>query len=204
VDREIAIVEGNQQNAMPTIEPNRLRPGMKIVVDGQLWVVTDFQLRTPGNLRSFVVCKIKNIKDGRQVEKTWRGGNEAPEQADVETRTAQYLYTDGHLYTFMDTSTYEQFELESGLLGERTHFLVPDAEVQVAFWNGAPIDAVLPQKMDFTVTETVGQVARGNSSGNITKNATIETGHTLQVPTFIQQGEKIRVNTETGEYVERA
>jgi len=118
---------------MPTIDPNRLRPGMKIVVDGQLWVVSDFQLRTPGNLRSFVVCKIKNLMDGRVVEKTWRGGNEAPEQADVEERTCQYLYHDGEQFTFMDLTSYEQFSLSQEFLGNQSHFLLPDGEVEVAF-----------------------------------------------------------------------
>src|SRR5690606_13512499 len=113
------------QLPMPTIDPGKLRSGMKIVMDGQLWVVTDFQLRTPGNLRSFVVIKAKNLQDGRVVEKTFRGGTDNPEQADVETRQCQYVFHDGHDYTFMDLQTYDQFTLSDEFLGSATSYLLP-------------------------------------------------------------------------------
>src|SRR6185295_16571621 len=97
---------------MPTIEAGKLRPGMKIVMDNQLWVVTDWQLRTPGNLRSFVVIKARNLQDGRTIEKTFRGGTDNPEMADVETRACQFLYKDSHNdFTFMDQTSYEQFAI---------------------------------------------------------------------------------------------
>ncbi len=189
---------------MPTIDPGKLRPGNKIVVDDQLWVVTDWQLRTPGNLRSFVVCKLKNLIDGRSVERTFRGSADHPQQAEVDTRPTQYLYSDDMGFHFMDLATYDQFALQSDFIGDQEHYLIPDAEVQVAFWNGRPIGLELPLKMAFKVLDTVDDVARGNTSSNITKDAKIETGFVIQVPAFIKTGDKVLINTETGQYVERA
>lgn len=189
---------------MPTIDPNRLRPGMKIVLDDQLWVVTDFQLRTPGNLRSFVVCKVKNLIDGRLVERTFRGGNDHPEQAQVEQRTCQFLFNDESGYNFMDLTTYEQFFIPEELLGFQARFLIPEAEVIVSYWDGKPVGVELPPKMVFTVVDTIEFVTKGNSSGNITKDATLDSGMVIQVPAFIKKGEKVRVSTEDGSYVERA
>jgi elongation factor P len=189
---------------MPPIDPGRLRPGMKIVIDRQLWVVTDFQLRTPGNLRSFVVCKIKNLVDGRTSEKTFRGTADWPDQADVETRNCQFLYSDDMGFHFMDLNSYDQFTLQAEFVGLQSRFLMPDAEVQVAFWNGNPTGLELPLKMVFKIIDTVDDIARGNSSGNITKDAKLETGLVIQVPAFIKNGEKVLVNTDTALYVERA
>jgi elongation factor P len=189
---------------MPTIDPVRLRNGMKIVIDNQLWVVTDFQLRTPGNLRSFVVVKVRNLVNNQVVEKTFRGSADWPQPADVETRMCQFLYGDDMGFNFMDQKSYEQFMLATDFVGNQANFLMPDAEVQVAFWNGNPIGLELPLKMVFKIVDTVDDVARGNSSGNITKDAKLETGLTIQVPAFIKNGEKVLVNTETGQYIERA
>lgn len=189
---------------MPTIDPGRLRTGMKVVIENQLWVITDWQLRTPGNLRSFVVVKIKNLVDGRVVEKTFRGSQEWPEQADVETRACQYLYNDDMGFYFMEQKSYEQFTLGRDFVGAQSNYLMPDAEVQVAFWNGNPIGLELPLKMVFKIVDTVDDVARGNSSGNITKDATLDTGLVIQVPSFIKNGQSVLVNTETGQYIERA
>ncbi len=189
---------------MPTIDPGKLRPGNKIVVDDQLWVVTDWQLRTPGNLRSFVVCKLKNLIDGRSVERTFRGSADHPQQAEVESRMCQYLYNDDMGFHFMDQQNYDQFSLAPEFIGNQANFLIPNAEVQVGYWNGNPIGLELPLKMPFEVIDTVDDVARGNTSGNIQKDAKLETGLVIQVPAFIKTGDKVLVNTETGAYVERA
>ena len=189
---------------MPPIDPVKLRPGRKIVVDGQLWVVTDFQHRTPGNLRSFVVVKMKNIIDGRVVEKTFRGSADHPESAEVETRTCQMLFHDDMGYTFMDLTTYDQFVLSEELLGFQAQFLVPESEVIVSYWNDRPIGVELPAKMVFTVVDTIDEVDRGNSSGSITKDAILDCGMRIQVPPFIKNGEKVLVSTEDGSYAERA
>jgi elongation factor P len=187
-----------------TIDPVKLRPGMKIVVDGSLWVVTSFDHRTPGNLRSFVVTKIRNLLDGRVVEKTFRGAADWPEAADFETRTCQFLYSDGDDFHFMDSASYDQFTITRDFLGFRANLLIPDTDVVVGFWDGKAVDIVLPPKMVFTVVDTIDEVSRGNSSGNITKDAKLDTGLVIQVPAFIKTGDKVRISTEDGSYVERA
>lgn len=189
---------------MATIDPVKLRPGMKIVCDKQLWQVTEFNHRTPGNLRSFVVCKLRNLKDGKVVEKTFRGAADHPEEADFEQRTAQFLYADQDGFHFMDTQSYEQLTLDREMLGFQANFLRNEAEVIMSYWDGKPVGVELPPKMVFTVVDCVESVSKGNSSGNILKEAKLDTGFMTMVPNFIKQGEKVRVNTEDGSYVERA
>lgn len=188
---------------MATIDPGRLRPGMKVVIEGELYIVQTFDLRTPGNLRSFVRSKMKKVSDGRVVEMTFRGSSDIQE-ADYATRTCQYLFKDANDYTFMDTQTYEQFTLDEDFLGIQAQFLVAEAEVMVAFWNDKPVGVEFPPKLTFVVTDTIGDVMKGNTANAITKEATVETGYKLQVPTFIKIGDKIRISTEDGSYVDRA
>ncbi len=189
---------------MPTIDPVKLRPGMKIVSEGSLFQVLDTQHRTPGNKRSFVVCKMRSLEDGRVHEKTFRGSADHPESAEFEQRTCQFLYSDQDGFHFMDLTTYDQFLLEESFLGLQAKMLVAEAEGIVSYWNGKPVGVDLPSKLVFTVTETMDDVAKGNTSGSITKEATLESGLKVQVPPFVKTGDKVRVNTETGEYVERA
>jgi len=189
---------------MPTIDPGKLRPGMKIVSEGTLYLVTEFEHRTPGNLRSFVVCKLRNYADGKVVEKTFRGAADHPEVAEFEQRTVQFLYNDMDGYHFMDLGTYDTIELDEDFLGLQAKFLVPEAEVVMAFWNQKPVGLELPAKLVFKVKDTMENVSRGNSSGNVTKDATLETGMVIQVPNFIKMGDKVRVSTADGQYVERA
>lgn len=189
---------------MPKIDPNQCRPGTKLVDGGHLWVVTDYQHRKPGKGPAFVVCKLKSLLDGHVVERTFRGSGDQPETAEVEQRMAQFLYNDDMGFHFMDLTTYDQFPLGEEFIGDRVHYLLPDAEVQIQYWNGSPIGIEIPLKMVFTVADTVEEVAKGNTSSSITKDAVLETGLTIQVPPFIKNGEKVLVNTETGEYIERA
>lgn len=188
---------------MATIDPNQLRPGMKITCDGGLWTVTEWNLRTPGNLRSFVVTKLKNLLDGRVVEKTFRGGAEHPEEADVEQRTATFLYSDGDGYHFMDTQSYDQFQIPAEVIGFQKNFLIPDSEVQILYWNGKAVSTDFPAKIVLTVKDTMENVVKGNTSGPILKDATLETGFVAQVPAFIKVGDKVRLSTEDGSYIER-
>lgn len=177
---------------------------MKIVMDGKLYVVTSYDHRTPGKGQPSTTVKMRSYADGNIIEKTFKGASDHPEVAEFEQRTAQFLYSDQDGYHFMDLTTYEQVALEESFLGIQAKLLVPEAEVVMAWWNGNPVGVELPPKMVFTVTDTMDNVAKGNTSGNITKEATLETGLVIQVPPFIKTGEKVRVNTETGEYVERA
>jgi len=176
---------------------------MRLVVDGTLWTVTEYTHKTPGNLRSFVVVKIKSIADGRVVEKTFRG-SETPVLAEFEQRTVQFLYKDSDGFHFMDLTTYEQFMLNNDIVGFAANFLVPEGESIAGFWDGIPISIELPPKLTFKIVDTIDEVSRGNSSGNITKEATLETGLKIQVPAFVKKGEKVRVSTEDGHYIERA
>ncbi|CAN5239840.1 elongation factor P [soil metagenome] len=189
---------------MATIDPGKLRPGMRIVCDKLLYTVVDFNLRTPGNLRSFVVCKLRGFADGRVTEKTFRGGADHPEDADFEQRTSQFLYNDDMGYHFMDTKTFEQLTLPTESLGFQAKMLAGDMEVIMSYWNGKPVGVELPPKMVFLVKDTMETIAKGNSSGNVTKDATLETGLVIQVPAFVKTGDKVRVSTEDGKYVERA
>lgn len=189
---------------MAELDPGKLRPGMKVVVEDDLYLVQTFDLRTPGNLRSFVRCKMKNIRDGRVTEITFRGGNPTVYQADFETKTCQFLYKDQDGYNFMDMTTFEQFSVTEDFLDLQANFLIPESEVVVAFWEGKPVSLDLPPKLTFAITDTIDMVAKGNTANNITKEATIETGFKLQVPSFVSIGDKIRVNTADGTYVDRA
>lgn len=188
---------------MAGLDPGQLRPGMKVVISGDLLQVMTWELRTPGNLRSFVRCKMKHLKDGRVTEMTFRGSNEEILEADFETKNCQYLYKEQENHVFMELTTYEQFSLSEEFLGFQAQFLVPDAEMLVAFWDGKPVSLDLPSKMVLEVTDTIGDVVRGNSSGPITKEATLNTGLKVMVPSFVKIGDKVRVNTEDGAYVDR-
>lgn len=189
---------------MPTIDPIKLRPGMKIVMDGKLYVVLTFDHRTPGKGQPSTTVKMRSYETDSVIEKTFKGSSDHPEQAEFEQRTVQFLYNDPDGYHFMDLGTYDQISLQEDFLGMQAKFLIPEAEVIMSFWNEKPVGLDLPPKMVFTITETQDDVAKGNTSGSITKDAIIETGLKIQVPPFIKTGEKVRVSTETGDYVERA
>ena len=187
---------------MTPIEPGKVRPGNKLLIEGDVWSVVEFAHTKPGKGQAFVKCKIRNLRDGRMLEKTWKIG-EMLETADFERRSCTFLYSDADGYHFMDLGSYEQFALTDKELGMATKFLQPDTEVIGSFFEGKPLSIELPPKLTFTVTETI-EAVRGNTSTQITKDATLDTGIVIQVPPFIKEGEKVVVNTETGEYVERA
>ena len=188
---------------MGAIDANDCRPGTKLLLNGELYAVVERSHHKPGKGGAFVRFKLKGIVTGKVIDHTVRAGTKM-ESADVTTRSMQYLYHDGQDYIFMDLDTFEQVRVDEELLGFATNFLVENAEVEVTMFAGRPIGVALPQKMDFTVTETIDNPAMGNTATNVTKDATIETGYVIQVPPFIKTGEKIRVLTEDGSYLERA
>ncbi|MDX2175844.1 MAG: elongation factor P [Candidatus Sumerlaeia bacterium] len=189
---------------MAQVDPNSLRAGMKVVIEGTLYQVTEYELRTPGNLRSFVRTKMKSLLDGRVVEMTFRGGKFDIQEADYETKTCNFLYSDQDGYHFMELTSYEQFTVSGEFLGIQANFLVPDTEVIVAFWENRPVSLLLPPKIAFKVVDTIDEVTKGNSANQILKEATIETGYKLQVPGFIKIGDSVRISTDDGMYVDRA
>ncbi len=188
---------------MVVIKNTDLRSGMKIVYENELWIVTHQEHISPGKGQAFTRVKLKRYSDGRVVEKTLRE-NDRVDQADFITKTTQYLYEDQGARIFMDNESYEQFEISDDVLGLQAKFLIPNSDVIVSFYNGEPVGVELPPKLVFEVTETIDDIARGNTANAITKDATLETGLVVQVPPFIKTGEKIRVSTVDGSYVERA
>jgi elongation factor P len=178
-----------------------LKKNAKLQIDGQPWVVVDFQFVKPGKGQGLYKCKIKNMISGSVVDRTWRSG-EKLEEADVESRTYQYLFATPEGFTFMDTSSYEQIELSKDAVGEDSRFLMDQQEVDILSFEGRPVGLTLPSHVVMEVTECEPGV-KGDTATGATKGATVETGYTLQVPLFLKAGERIKVDTRTGSYVER-
>lgn len=183
-------------------ETAEFRNGLKIEVDGQPYTITYFQFVKPGKGTAFTRTKIKNLLTGAVIERTYRSG-ETVDAADVEEHTMQYLYNDGESYTFMNNESFEQVEIGATMLGDDARFLMENMEVQVLFWRGKPITITLPTFIETRVTYTEPAV-RGNSSGNVLKDAKLDCGATVGVPLFVNEGDMIRVDTrEGGSYVSR-
>ncbi|HEX7976121.1 MAG TPA: elongation factor P [Anaerolineales bacterium] len=158
--------------------------------------------RTPGNLRGFVQAKMRNLRSGTMIEHRF-SSEDRVERAALEEHTMEYMYDDGEFYYFMNIENFEQMHLMKDLLGDAVNYLVPQLQVSVEFYEGKPISVDLPATVDLTVIETEPGL-KGASVSNVTKAAKTETGLVVQVPPFINEGEKIRVNTTEGTYQERA
>jgi len=172
-----------------------------IKYNNELWTVVEFQHVNPGNWRAFVRTKLKNVKSGKVIENRFRAG-EAIEIIRIERKEFQFLYRDGSGYVFMDKESYEQLSVQEDQLGEGAHFLKDGESVDILF-NGNDITGIeLPITVDLQVTETVPGV-RGDSANAGTKPATVETGATVNVPLFINEGDLVRIDTRTGGYIER-
>jgi len=186
---------------MGNIDTSQFRNGLKVELDGQPFVITYFQHVKPGKGGAFVRTKIKNLVNGRSVERTFRSGEKCQE-ANVEERTMQYLYHDGDSLVFMDTESYEQTPISEEGVGDAKQFLKENTNVEVLFWNGKPINIDPPQFVELEVTKSDPGL-KGDTSSGATKPATLETGAEIQVPLFIKEGDILRIDTRTGEYVER-
>jgi elongation factor P len=183
------------------ISSNDFRTGVTIVVEGQLWQVVDFQHVKPGKGSAFVRTRLKNVIRGNVLEKTFRAG-EMLERAIVETREMQYLYGSGDEYHFMDNSNYEQIHLGHDMLGENVDLLKEGTVINVQFHDGKVIAADLPNHVDLKVVET-DPGFRGDTATNVQKPAKLETGATVSVPLFINQGDTVRIDTRERKYVSR-
>ncbi|MBW1964838.1 MAG: elongation factor P [Deltaproteobacteria bacterium] len=179
-----------------------LRKGLKIAIDGEPYVVTDFQFSKPGKGQALYKTKLKNMVTGYTVDRTYRSGDKF-ESANIDEVHMQYLYRDNEGFHFMNTNTYDQVALTNDHVGEAKSFLMENMEVDILFFQGAPIDISLPTFVELEVTESPPGI-RGDTATGATKSATLETGHEIQVPLFIKQGEVLKIDTRTGEYVERA
>jgi len=183
------------------VDTSQFRNGLKIEIDGEPFTMTYFQHVKPGKGGAFVRTKIKNLRTGRVLDKTFRSG-EKVDEAEVEDKRMQFLYMDGEQLVFMDTSTYDQIPFSAEQVGDARKYLKENLDVDVLFWRGKPINIELPSFVEAVVSQTDPGM-KGDTASGATKPATIETGAVVQVPLFIKEGEKIRVDTRSGEYVER-
>jgi elongation factor P len=187
---------------MASLQATRLKKGMLINVEQNLFRVLDVQHVTPGNLRGFVRVKLRNIRNGALADQKLRS-EDSVERATLDERQMQYLYHEGEAYHFMDTSSYEQIHISSEALGDSVNYLKPEMTIQVEFYGEEPVGIELPQAVDLKVMDTAPGIKGATASAQV-KPATLETGLVVQVPPFVNPGDLIRVNTETGEYLSRA
>lgn len=181
---------------------NDLKNGIVLNLDGELWSVVEFQHVKPGKGGAFVRTTLKNVLTGKVVDKTFNAGTKV-DTATVDKRHMQYLYDDGGDLIFMDLSSYDQIPVARGTVGEAANWLLPEAEVTVATHEGVPLYVELPANVVVEITYTEPGLQGDRSSGG-TKPATVETGATVQVPLFVANGEKIKVDTRDGRYLGRA
>jgi elongation factor P len=179
-----------------------MKKGMLVKIDNDLFRVLELQHVTPGNLRGFVRVKFRNIRSGTLSDQKLRS-EDTVERATLDETEMQYLYQDGDSFYFMDTTSYEQIHISSEALGESVSYLKPEMTIKVEFYGTEPVGIELPQAVDLKVTDTVPGI-KGATASNQIKPATTETGLVVNVPPFINTGDVIRVNTETGEYLSRA
>jgi len=177
-----------------------IRKGLKIILDGQPYIVVDFQFVKPGKGQAFTRTKVKHLSTGAVIERTFRSG-EKLEQADVEMRQMSFIYPDGEDFVFMDSNG-EQSTILGSKVGDNKDFLIDGLEVEVVFFKGEAIDISLPPHIVAQIVQSDPGV-RGDTASNVTKPATLTTGAIIQVPLFINEGEWIKVDTRTREYMER-
>ncbi len=187
---------------MATIQATKLRKGMLFKLDKDLFRALDVQHVTPGNLRGFVRVKARNIRSGTLADNKLRS-EDLVERATLDERAMQYMYNDGTDYYFMDTDSFEQIHISSEALGESVNYLLAEMVIQVGFYGSEPVGIELPQTVDLVVQDTTPAIKGATASAQL-KPATLETGLVVQVPPFVNTGDKIRVSTDTGEYLARA
>jgi elongation factor P len=181
---------------------NDLKNGMVLNIDGQLWNIIDFQHVKPGKGGAFVRTKLKNVLSGKVVDRTFNAGVKV-ETAQVDKRDMQYLYKDGEDWVFMDTTNYDQITISNATVGDASNYLLENQEVMVAMHEGNPLYIEMPANVELTIEYTEPGL-QGDRSNAGSKSAKLETGFEIQVPLFINQGEKVRVDTRDGSYLGRA
>ena len=184
------------------MQASELRKGIAVVYEKELYIVTDYAHRTPGNLRSFVQASLKNVRTGKIIQNRFASGDTI-ERAMLEPKSCQYLYADDHGFHFMDMETYHTFPLNADILGDGKYYLKENMELKILFHDDNPLTPEFPKTVILKVTESPPWV-KGDSVSNNTKPAVCETGLKVQVPIFVEEGQEIKINTETGEYIGRA
>ncbi|HET7565063.1 MAG TPA: elongation factor P [Gemmatimonadaceae bacterium] len=185
--------------AMPATQ---IRRGMVIVFEGDPCRITEFRHHTPGNLRAMVQAKLRNLRTGSSFEHRFRAADSI-ERASLETHDLEFLYQGGDFYHFMNTENYDQLEMDAEMLGDAAQWMQPGMRIQAEYYDGKPIGIQLPNSVELTITET-SPVMKSATKTASTKPAVLENGVTVNIPEFIGSGERIRVNPNTGEYLDRA
>lgn len=186
---------------MATYSTNEFKSGLKIILDGDPYTIVENEFVKPGKGQAFNRVKVRNLKTGRVVERTFKSGDTV-EAADVVDVEMQYLYNDGEHWYFMDQQSFEQLSANASAVGDNAKWLKEQAICQLTLWNGLPLSVTPPNFVTMTIVETDPGV-RGDTSSGGGKPATLETGAIVRVPLFVQTGELIKVDTRTGEYVSR-
>lgn len=183
------------------VSTQEFRKGLRILLDKEPFVIVDFQHVKPGKGAAFVKTRVKSLITGNVLDKTFRSG-EKFEEPDVEEKEMQYLYREEDKFYFMDVNNYEQLFIEEKNLGDTKNYLKEGMTITVLFHNGEPIGAEIQNFVDLKIIKTEPGI-KGDTAQNATKPATLETGYTLQVPLFVEEGDIVKIDTRTGEYVER-
>ena len=178
-----------------------LRKGVKLEIDGDPYLVVDFEFSKPGKGQALYRCRLKNMISGTQLDRTYRSGDKF-NAADLEEQEMQYLYNDGEHYHFMNMSSFEQIEIKAEAVEEASYFLTENLIVNVLLFQGRPIGLTLPNFVDLQIVKSDPGI-KGDTASGSTKPATLSTGHVIQVPLFVEEGETVRIDTRTGQYVER-
>jgi len=186
---------------MATFSTNEFRGGLKIMLDGDPCSIIENEFVKPGKGQAFNRVKIRNLKTGRVIERTFKSGDTV-EGADVVDRDMQYLYSDGEFWHFMVPDTFEQYQADKSAVGESLKWLKEQDMCTLTLWNDSPLSVTPPNFVELAITETDPGL-KGDTSGGGGKPATLESGAVVRVPLFVQTGEVIRVDTRTGEYVSR-
>jgi elongation factor P len=186
-----------------TISTNQFKNGTHIEIDGKIWKIIEFQHVKPGKGGAFVRTKLRRIEDGSVIDKTFRAG-EKFRPVRTESKKMQYLYDSGEAAVFMDSQSYEQIEIPTESLGDSMKWVLPNAEVDLLFVDERPSDVQVPSAIEMKVTQTDPGLKGDTASGGGNKPATLESGVVVQVPLFVEEGDMIRVDTRSGEYVSRA
>ncbi len=184
-----------------TLTAGDLRKGLKIEIDGEPYIIVDFEFSKPGKGQALYRCRLKNMITGSQFDRTYRSGDKF-QVADLEEQDMQFLYKQGDSYHFMNTTSYEQIELSAAQTGDATHFLIENLVVSMLLFQGRPIGISLPNFVELKVVRSDPGI-KGDTAAGATKPATLETGYIIQVPLFIEEGEILKIDTRTGTYVER-
>jgi elongation factor P len=184
------------------LDTSSLRKNLKIIIDGNPWIVVDCQFVKPGKGQAFTRTRLKNLITGSTMDRTYKSGEKIGEQARIDECNMVFLYEQGGGYAFMDNNTYEQVELNASQVGEALNFMTENMNVEVDFYNGMPIAITLPNFVQLEIVDTEPAV-KGDTVSGATKPAKLSTGYSVNVPLFVSNGESIVVDTRTSEYVER-